>query len=245
MLDITFGGAALAGILSFLSPCILPMVPFYLCYMAGLSMAELRAEEGLAPGAQRRLVLSSIAFSFGVTTIFMLLGLGATALGQAFIAWRDTLQYVAAAVLLVFGLHFLGIFKISLLYRQARIENAGSPKSIVGSYVMGLAFGFGWTPCVGPALAAILMIASGMGDLVRGTLLLAVYGLAMTLPFVIAALFARPFLNWVGRNRDKLQHIEKVMGAMLVLFAILIATNSVSIMAEWLIEHMPSLTTLG
>lgn len=245
MFDISFGGAALAGILSFLSPCILPMVPFYLCYMAGLSMAELRDDAGLAPGAQRRLVLSAIGFALGVTTIFVLLGMGATALGQAFIQWKDTLQYVAAAVLLVFGLHFLGIFKIGFLYRQARIENAGSPQSIVGSYVMGLAFGFGWTPCVGPALAAILMIASGMGDVTRGAALLAVYGLSMTLPFVIAALFARPFLNWVSRHRDKLQHVEKVMGAMLILFAVLIATNSVNVIAQWMIDTMPWMTNLG
>lgn len=245
MFDITFGGAALAGLLSFLSPCILPMVPFYLCYMAGLSMAELRADQGLAPGAQRRLVLSAIAFALGVTSIFVLLGMGATALGQVFIQWQDTLRWVAAAVLIVFGLHFLGIVKIGFLYRQARIENAGSPKSIVGSYVMGLAFGFGWTPCVGPALAAILMIASGMGEIWRGAALLFTYGMAMTLPFVIAALFARPFLAWVGRHRDKLAHVEKVMGAMLILFGVLIATNSVNRIAQWMIEAMPWMTTLG
>ncbi|WP_323036791.1 cytochrome c biogenesis CcdA family protein [Pararhodobacter sp.] len=245
MFDISFGGAALAGILSFLSPCILPMVPFYLCYMAGLSMAELRADQGLAPGAQRRLVLSALAFSLGVTTIFVLLGMGATALGQAFLEWRDTLQWVAAAVLFVFGLHFLGVLKISLLYRQARIENAGAPKSVIGSYVMGLAFGFGWTPCVGPALAAILMIASGMGDITRGAMLLFVYGMAMTLPFVIAALFARPFLNWVSRHRNKLQYVEKIMGVMLIVFAILIATNSVAYIAQWMIEVMPWMASIG
>jgi cytochrome c-type biogenesis protein len=243
--DISFGGAALAGILSFLSPCILPMVPFYLCYMAGLSMSELRDDQGLAPGAQRRLVLASIAFALGVTSIFMMLGMGATALGQAFIEWRDVLQYVAAAVLLVFGLHFLGVVRIAILYRQARFEGAGAPQSFIGSYVMGLAFGFGWTPCVGPALAAILMIASGMGDVTRGAALLAVYGLSMTLPFVIAALFARPFLNWVGRHRDKLQHVEKIMGAMLILFAVLIATNSVSYIAEFMLRIMPWMGTIG
>ena len=245
MLEISFGGAALAGLLSFLSPCVLPMVPFYLCYMAGLSMAELRGDAGLAPGAQRRLVFSAIAFALGVTTIFVLLGMGATALGQVFLAWRDTLRWIAAGVLLVFGLHFLGILKISILYRQARFENAGSPKSVLGSYVMGLAFGFGWTPCVGPALGAILMIASGMGDIYQGALLLFVYGLAMTLPFVIAALFARPFLGWISRHRDKLQHVEKVMGAMLVVFAILIATNSVAYIAQWMIDVMPWMTTIG
>ena len=245
MFDISFGGAALAGILSFLSPCILPMVPFYLCYMAGLSMAELRADQGLAPGAQRRLVASAIAFALGVTSIFMLMGMGATALGQAFIEWKDTLKYLAAAVLLAFGLHFLGIVRIPLLYRQARLDNAGAPQSVLGSYVMGLAFGFGWTPCVGPALAAILMIASGMGDIWRGAALLAVYGLTMTLPFVIAALFARPFLTWVARHRDKLQYVEKVMGAMLILFAVLIATDTLNYIAQFLIDVMPWMGTLG
>jgi cytochrome c-type biogenesis protein len=245
MFDISYAGAAFAGLLSFFTPCILPIVPFYLCYMAGLSMGELRDEGGLAPGAQRRLVLSSVAFALGVTSIFVLLGMGATALGQAFIAYRDILKWVAAAVLLGFGLHFLGVIKIGFLYRQARIENVGAPKSVVGSYVMGLAFGFGWTPCVGPALAAILMVASGMGEVWRGGLLLAVYGISMTFPFVIAALFARPFLNWVGRHRSKLAHVEKVMGGMLVLFAILIATDSISLIADWMLRNMPWTATLG
>lgn len=245
MFDISFGGAALAGLLSFLSPCILPIVPFYLCYMAGLSMSELRDEQGLAPGAQKRLVLASIAFALGVTTIFMLLGMGATALGQTFIAYRDILKWVAAGILFTFGLHFLGLLRIPLLYREARIETSAAPKSVVGSYVMGLAFGFGWTPCVGPALAAILMIASGMGNIWEGAALLAVYGLAMTLPFVIAALFARPFLNWVGRHRNKLAHVEKIMGAMLVLFAVLIATDSVAYIAEGMLEVFPWFAKIG
>ena len=236
MLDISYWGAFVAGILSFLSPCILPMVPFYLCYMAGISMSELRGPGEIAPGAQRRLVVSAVAFALGVTTIFVLLGLGATALGQAFIAWRQPLSYVAAAVLLVFGLHFLGVIRVPFLYREARLETKAEPTSIIGAYVMGLAFGFGWTPCVGPALAAILMVASGSGDLWRGGTLLLVYGLAMTLPFVIAALFAKPFLGWASRNRRYLGYVEKVMGVMLILFAVLIATNSVNYIAQWMID---------
>ncbi|WP_139804265.1 cytochrome c biogenesis CcdA family protein, partial [Cronobacter sakazakii] len=129
------------------------------------------------------------AFALGVTSIFVLMGMGATALGRAFGEWKQTLSWVAAAVLFVFGLHFLGVVRIPFLYRQARIETETKPASLAGAYVMGLAFGFGWTPCVGPALAAILMVASGMGDIWRGGLLLLVYGLAMTLPFVLAALF--------------------------------------------------------
>ncbi len=245
MLDISFGGAAIAGLLSFLTPCVLPIVPFYLCYLAGLSMSELRGEQVMPDGAQRRLGVSSMGFALGVTSIFMLFGLGATALGQAFLEWREVLQWVAATVLLAFGLHFLGVLRIGFLYRQARFETTAPPKSVAGAYVMGLAFGFGWTPCIGPALAAILMVASGMGDLWRGTALLAVYGVFMTLPFVLAALFSRPFLNWVARNRAKLAHTEKVMGVMLVIFAILIGTNTVEYLAFAMLEWFPWLGRLG
>lgn len=245
MFDITFLGAAFAGLLSFFTPCILPMVPFYLSYMAGISMSELREGDKIAPGAQRRLVLSAVLFALGVTTIFMLLGVGATAVGQAFGQWKQTLSYVAAAILTLFGLHFLGILRVPFLYREARVESTMAPTSVIGAYVMGLAFGFGWTPCVGPALSAILMMASGMGDIWRGALLLAIYGLAMTTPFVIAALFARPFLQWVQRHRRHMVHIEKVMGAMLIVFAILIVTNTVNVIAQWMIDTIPGVSNLG
>ena len=246
MLEISFAGAAIAGLLSFFTPCILPMVPFYLCYMAGISMSELQEEGAIAKGAQRRLAASAVFFALGVTTIFVLLGMGATALGQAFAQWKQPLSYLAAALLALFGLHFLGIIKIGLFYREARIESTAEPKTIVGAYVMGLAFGFGWTPCVGPALASILMVASGMGDLWRGASLLLVYGLAMTAPFIIAALFAQPFLRWMHRNRRFLPYVEKVMGVMLLIFAILIATDSVNHIANFMIEYGPSwLTGIG
>lgn len=245
MLDISFAGAALAGMLSFFTPCVLPMVPFYLCYMAGISMSELQGDGGIAQGARRRLVVSSVFFALGVTTIFVLLGMGATALGQAFAQWKQPLSYVAAALLALFGLHFLSILKIPLLYREAKIESTAEPTTIAGAYLMGLAFGFGWTPCVGPALASILMVASGMGDISRGALLLMVYGLAMTAPFIIAALFAQPFLRWMQRNRKFLPYVEKVMGAMLIVFAILIATNTVNRLADLMIRYAPGLTGLG
>ncbi|MDO8883611.1 MAG: cytochrome c biogenesis protein CcdA [Pseudotabrizicola sp.] len=244
MLDISYTGAAIAGLLSFLSPCILPMVPFYLSYMAGLSVRELRDGDTIAPGAQRRLVVQALAFAFGVTTIFVMLGLGATALGRVFLQWRETLSWVAGGVLILFGLHFLGILKIGLFYREARVQSDAKPTTLIGAYVMGLAFGFGWTPCVGPALAAILMVASGMGDLWRGGLLLLVYGLSMTLPFVIAALFAGPFLGWVARHRAMMGHVEKVMGVMLIAFGILIATNSVNLIADWMIRNFDWSATL-
>ncbi|MGJ8628406.1 MAG: cytochrome c biogenesis CcdA family protein [Sulfitobacter sp.] len=245
MFDISFAGAILAGILSFFTPCILPMVPFYLSYMGGLSVSELRGDGEIAPGAQRRLVLSSVLFALGVSSIFVMLGMGATALGQVFAQYLVPLSWVAAAILLVFGLHFLGVVKVPLLYREARLEAGGAPTSVWGAYVMGLAFGFGWTPCVGPALASILMIASGMGEIWRGGLLLLFYGLGMTAPFIIAAIFAKPFLNWAARNRALVARVEKVMGAMLILFAVLIVTGGVRWIADVMIRWFPSFTTLG
>lgn len=253
MLDVTYYGALLAGFLAFFTPCILPMVPFYLSYMAGISMAELRGsgEDGgegggeIAPGAARRLVVSAIMFALGVTTIFMLMGMGATALGKGFIAWKDWLAYVAAAVIFVFGLHFLGVIRIGFLMREARMESKSDPSTVIGAYVMGLAFGFGWTACVGPVLATILMIASGMGEISKGAMLLAAFGIGMTAPFVIAALFARPFLAAMQRHRAKMVYVEKVMGVMLIVFAILIATDSVNAISNWMIETFPSFGKLG
>lgn len=245
MFDISFAGAALAGLLSFFTPCILPMVPFYLCYMAGISMSELNEDGDISPGAQSRLILSSILFALGVTTVFVLLGMGATALGQVFAQWKGPLSYVAAGILLIFGLHFLGIIRIGLLYREARLESGSQPTNAFGAYLMGLAFGFGWTPCVGPALAAILMIASGFGDIWKGGALLFVYGASMTFPFVIAALAAKPFLRWMQQNRKYMQYVEKVMGIMLVVFAILIVTGSVNVIADAMIRWFPAFGRIG
>jgi len=244
-LDITFTAAALAGLLSFLSPCVLPMVPFYLCYMAGISMSELRDDTDIQPKTHRKLILGSILFAMGVTTIFVLLGMGASALGGVVVAYKQELAYVASAFLFVFGLHFLGIIRIPMLYREARVELNNNAATLFGSYLMGLAFAFGWTPCVGPQLSAILMIAGGFGDITQGALLLMVYGMAMTFPFVLAAIFAKPFLRWMQRNRKYMGIVEKVMGAMLLIFAILIATNTVNMIANWLIQTFPIFQTIG
>lgn len=244
MLDVTYTGAALAGLLAFFSPCTLPMVPFYFSYMGGMSVAELRGNGQIAPGAQRRLVVSALFFALGVTTIFGLMGLGATAAGQAFRAWKEWLSYGAAAVILIFGLHFLGILRIPFLMREARMESRSDPRTVADAYVMGLAFGFGWTACVGPVLASILMIASMKETLWQGTALVLTFGLAMTSPFVVAAAFARPFLAWVARNRRLMGHVERVMGVMLIVFAILIATNSVTVLSDWLIRNFDWSATL-
>jgi cytochrome c-type biogenesis protein len=239
-MDVTHLGAFLAGLGAFFTPCVLPMVPFYLSYMAGLSMSELRADGGISEGARKRLVISGLMFALGVTTLFMALGMGATALGRAFDAWLDWLRYAAALIILLFGLHFLGVIKIGILYREARMESKSDPSTALGAYVMGLAFGFGWTACVGPILATILMIATTLGEVWRGGILLMIFGLGMTLPFVVAAIFAQPFLSWMQRHREKLKYTEKAIGVMLVLFAILIATNSVRFIADAMLRLFPN-----
>lgn len=245
MLEISLFGALLAGLLSFFTPCVLPMVPFYLSYLGGLSMTELRGDGEIAPGAQRRLLISAAFFALGITTVFMLFGMGATALGALFGQYIEPLSYVAAAILVVFGLHFLGVIQVPLLYREARLKSRAKAGTNPGAYLMGLAFGFGWTPCVGPALASILMIASAMGDIWRGGLLLFVYGMGMTAPFVVAALFAKPFLFRVQRHRAAFAWVERGMGAMLILFAVLIATGGVNLIAAAMIRWFPGFLNFG
>ncbi|MEO1292851.1 MAG: cytochrome c biogenesis protein CcdA, partial [Pseudomonadota bacterium] len=170
--EIGYGAAALAGLLSFLSPCILPIVPFYLCYMAGISFSSLSEEGQISGGVRQRVVLSSILFSLGVVTIFVGLGMTATVFGQAIREWFDALRWAAAAIIFVLGLHFLGILRIGFLYRQARFDMGEQRMGYVGAYLIGLAFAFGWTPCVGPVLAAILFTASAAETAAEGGLLL-------------------------------------------------------------------------
>lgn len=245
MLDITYMGAIVAGLLSFFSPCILPMVPFYLCYLAGLSVNELRNTKNIPTGTHRKLIIASICFALGTTTIFVLLGLGASFLGQILRVWKQEISYMAAMFLFAFGLHFTGIFRVSLFYRESKIDTKIDTTTFFGAYVMGLAFGFGWTPCVGPALASILMIAGGMGDAFQGSLLLLVYGFSMTFPFVIAAIFAKPFLRWIQRNNHYIAYVEKIMGVMLIIFALLIATNNMNLIANIMIKYVPWFSTIG
>ncbi|KMW60705.1 sulfur oxidation V protein [Candidatus Rhodobacter oscarellae] len=246
MFDVTAYGALLAGLLSFLSPCILPIVPFYLSYLAGVSMNQISAEAQITRAVRLRAAATATLFSLGVIAVFMGLGATASVFGQIVREWFDILRWVAAAIIIAMGLHFLGIIRIGLLYRQFRTD-AGSTSnvSLVGAFVIGMAFAFGWTPCVGPVLAAILFTAAGQDTAQQGAALLFVYGAGMTAPFIVAALFVGPFMRFMARFRRHLGLVERLMGALLVLFGVLIATNSVNIIAQWMLQTIPWFQSIG
>jgi len=244
VLDVTFPGALLAGLLSFVSPCVLPIVPPYLAYLAGMSFEELR-EDHAGSGREWRIVMAAIAFVLGFTTVFVALGATASVIGQTITRYFDILSIIAGVAIIIMGLHFLGLFRIGLLYREARVNVERKPAGLLGAYVMGLAFAFGWTPCVGPILAAILFIAGSEGSAMQGASLLAVYSLGIGVPFIIAAIFAGQFIRWAARFRKNLPRIEKVMGGLLILTGILFMTGQMSSISNWLLDTFPGLTEIG
>jgi cytochrome c-type biogenesis protein len=242
-LDVTAGGAFLAGLLSFFSPCVLPLVPAYLAYMGGVSIEDM-LEEGWAR-ARWMVLLAALCFVAGFSTVFVALGATASWIGQAVSAYLGWLSYIAGALIGVMGLHFLGLIHIPVLHRTARIGVTHSPASLVGAYVIGLAFGFGWSPCVGPVLAAILLIAGAKDSAGEGARLLFVYSLGIGLPFLLAAGFASAFMRWSARFKARLGQAEKAMGALLVVAGVLIFTGQMSAIANWLIETFPALAKMG
>ncbi len=246
MFDVTLFGALLAGLLSFLSPCILPIAPFYLSYLAGVGMNQVSADAEISRAVRIRAFVAACCFALGVITVFVGLGATATAFGGLVREYFDALRWIAAAIIIAMGLHFLGLVRIGILYRQLRAE-AGDTSNVglVGAFVIGLAFAFGWTPCVGPVLAAILFTAAGQETAGQGAALLFTYGLGMTLPFIAAALFIGPFMTWMAKFRRHLGLVEKLMGVLLILFGVLIATNSINYIAQWMLETIPWFSTIG
>lgn len=243
--DVGFAGAFLAGLLSFLSPCVLPLVPPYLCFIGGVTLSEMTGEGGPPPGAKRRVFISSLAFVLGFSLVFILFGATASFLGQLLadnIVWVGR---VAGVLVIIMGVHFLGIVRIPLLYREARFHGPAKPIGLLGAFLMGLAFAFGWTPCVGPVLAAILMIAGTEESVVNGTLLLASYAAGIGLPFLLVAIAIGPFLAIMPGIRKHMGKIEKVIGVFLILTGILFLTGSIADIAYWLLETFPSLGKVG
>jgi cytochrome c-type biogenesis protein len=241
--DVSILAALFAGVISFLSPCVLPLVPPYLAYLAGASLERL-ADAEPAPAVRRETIVASLLFVAGFSTVFVAFGAGASMIGAVMRYYSHELSIIAGVAIIIMGLHFLGITPIALLHRQARLEMS-RPVGLWGAYAMGLCFALGWTPCIGPILAAILAVAASETTVTKGAGLLAVYSLGLGVPFVIAALAVEPFAAFVARFRSHLVHVERVMGALLILTGVAFLAGFFTQLNNWLIEAFPALQAIG
>ena len=229
--------ALAAGILSFLSPCVLPIVPPYLAYMSGISVGEMKSS--------RKAVLAACFFVLGLSTVFMFLGAASSAFGTFFLARSQTFATIAAIVVMIFGLHFLGVFRLKFLDHDLRIDAGDRGGSALGAYVLGLAFAFGWTPCIGPQLGAILTLSAQTDSVARGTLLLAIYALGLGVPFLLVAAFFTRLSPLLAFMKAHMKAIERIMGLMLLTIGVLMLTGGFSQFSYWLLENVPVLSKLG
>ncbi|QDY69183.1 cytochrome c biogenesis CcdA family protein [Qingshengfaniella alkalisoli] len=234
--------ALAAGMLSFLSPCVLPVVPPYLAYMSGISVAEMQGSNE-TPG--KSALLPALFFVLGLSTVFLFLGFTASVFGAFFLQNQVLFARIAGIVVLVFGLHFLGVFRIPILDREARLDAGDRGGSALGAYVLGLAFAFGWTPCIGPQLGAILSIAATEASITRGTLLLAIYAAGLGIPFILVALYMNRAMGLMKRIKRHMRLIERMMGALLVVVGLALTTGAFTRFSWWLLETFPSLGALG
>ena len=239
-LEVPIVAAFAAGLLSFLSPCVLPLVPPYLCFMTGTSLDDLQREGA----GSRRTMLAALLFVLGFSTVFVALGASASVIGSLIRAYSEPLSIIAGVVIIVMGLHFLGLTPIALLHHQKRLD-VSKPVGLWGAYVIGLAFAFGWTPCIGPILAAILAVAASEQTVARGAALLAVYSLGLGIPFIVAAFAVEPFAAFLARFKKYLRRVEQTMGALLVLTGIAFLTGSISQLSIWLLQAFPGLGNIG
>ncbi len=245
-LDVSIWAAFAAGVLSFLSPCVLPLVPPYLCYLAGVNLEELTEAEGQeARNAWRKALLAAFIFVLGFSTVFVAMGAGASAIGQLLREYLDILAKIAGVVIIIMGLHFMGLFKIRFLLMEKRYQADAKPATFIGAYVIGLAFALGWTPCIGPVLASILAIAASEESVSRGAFLLAVYSAGLGVPFLLAAFAINGFLSFMKRFRKHMRTVEIIMGLFLVITGIMFLTGSMQIISTWLLEAFPSLAEIG
>jgi cytochrome c-type biogenesis protein len=241
--DVSILAALIAGIVSFLSPCVLPLVPPYLVYLAGTSLERL-ADGNPASGSTRETVQAAFLFVCGFSTVFVALGASASVIGSLIRAYSAELAVAAGIAIIVMGLHFLGLLRIGWLYREKRVEMA-KPIGLWGAYAMGLAFAFGWTPCIGPILAAILAVAASETTVAKGAGLLAVYSLGLGIPFMLAAFAIEPFAAFLARFRRHLAQVERAIGALLVLTGVAFLTGSITSASFWLLDTFPALGRIG
>ncbi|OAN70502.1 cytochrome c biogenesis protein CcdA [Seohaeicola saemankumensis] len=233
--------ALLAGVVSFLSPCVLPIVPPYLAYMSGVSLSDLQ-DRGQG---RNRAILPALFFVMGLSTVFLFLGFTASAIGAAFLQYQGYFNTIAGVLVMAFGAHFIGIYRISFLDREARLDAGDRGGSAFGAYILGLAFAFGWTPCIGPQLGAILSLAASEASVARGTLLLGIYAAGLGIPFLLVAAFLPRLTGVMGWMKRHMDRIEKVMGLLLWTIGLLMLTGGFSAFSFWLLETFPALAALG
>lgn len=243
--NVTLIAAFGAGLLSFVSPCVLPLVPPYLGFLTGASIEELTGEEMGRLAAKKRAAEVALSFVLGFTCVFVALGATASVFGQILRQWSETLGIVAGLFIILMGLHFLGLFRVALFYREARFHDFRVKAGLGGAFLLGLAFAFGWTPCIGPVLATILSVAGSRDTVGDGALLLAVYSLGLGVPFLIAALFAARFVLFMRRFRRHFPMVERAMGGVLVITGALFLSGGMQRVSFWLLENFPALSTIG
>ncbi|AQS42124.1 MAG: Cytochrome c-type biogenesis protein CcdA [Candidatus Tokpelaia hoelldobleri] len=242
-----FGLVFLAGMLSFITPCVFPLVLPYLCYMAGVSVEDFRGggEKGQKSRVRVALALSSLCFILGFSLVFIALGAGATAIGGLLRRWQDEITVVAGIVIILMGLNFLGVLRLPFLSREARFQANSAPATRLGAFVMGMAFAFGWTPCMGPILAPVMTLAGARETVGEGAALLAVYSFGLGIPFFLAGLFSAGFMWVLSGLRVHLGRIEKIVGILLILAGILFLTGGIQDISYWLNEKFPWLQEFG
>ncbi len=243
--EVTYPGALLGGLLSFFSPCVLPLIPAYLCFLGGASMEKLTAEEGIDNALARQVFAASFVFVLGFSTVFIALGATATALSQLIAQNMGTLSKIAGVVIVLFGLHYAGLFRIGFLNFEKRFHMDNHPAGLAGSYLLGLAFAFGWTPCVGPILATILMVAATGETIWNGVSLLSFYAAGIGVPFLIAALAVKPFMAFMRRFRKHMRAVELTIGFLLIGTGILIFTGGLADIGQWMLENVPAFGSVG
>ncbi|HLW79776.1 MAG TPA: cytochrome c biogenesis protein CcdA [Terriglobia bacterium] len=224
--------AFVAGVVSFLSPCVLPLVPGYISMLSGESMEALKAS-GSAPLASR-ILRNSVAFVAGFSIVFVLLGASATWVGHFLLSQRTTFNIIAGVIVIVFGLHLTGLVRIPLLYRDARLDTGAPKRGLAGSFVLGFAFAFGWTPCIGPILTAILLLAAKRDTLIAGMFLLAIYSAGLAIPFLLTGLGLSQFLKFYSRFRRHLHVVEVLSGVLLIAIGLLMAFNRFTLLSGYL-----------
>lgn len=255
MENVSLFGAFIAGVLSFISPCVLPLIPGYLSFISGVSLEEMRGLQPIAAGAaggtmtvsggvsaaaKRQVIITSLFFILGFSLVFVSLGASATFLGQFLMERLTIFGKVAGVLLVIFGLHTIGVFKIPFLLNEARVQANTKPASMIGAVIVGISFAFGWTPCIGPILSAILLVAAQQESVNQGIVLLSIYSLGLAIPFLLTAMAINQFFTAFKKIRRHYHAIEIVSGVLMIVIGVLIFTNRFTVIAQWLTPYLPT-----